>query len=66
MVNLEKTLLGVVLSVACVSALPKINGPAPDSRAIPLSKRNDVLEKRADGKFPGEERFQAQISKTKA
>jgi hypothetical protein len=66
MVHLQTSLLGAILSVACVSALPKIHGPAPDSRAIALSKHNDILAKRADGKFPGVERFRAQIAQTKA
>jgi hypothetical protein len=66
MVHLKTALLGAVLSVAFVAALPKINGPGPDPRAIPLFKHNDILAKRADDKFPGVERFQAQIAKTKA
>ncbi|KAJ7244233.1 acid protease [Mycena rebaudengoi] len=66
MVHLKTPLLGAVLSVTCVSALPKINGPALETRAIPLSKHNDVLAKRADGKFKGADIFQAQIAKTKA
>jgi hypothetical protein len=66
MVHLKTSFLGAILSVACVLALPNNNGPAPDPRAIPISKHNDALAKRADGRFPGVERFQAQIARTKA
>lgn len=63
MVLLKVSLL--FCSIGLAVALPKIHGPAPDPRAIPLFKKNDLLGKR-NNVLDNIAVFKAQMERTKS